>query len=613
MIHLNEAQRAAASFTNGIASVVAIPGSGKTITMTHRIANLIQNHGVAPESILGLTFTRNAAAAMKEKLKPVLKEMTKRVNLSTIHSFCYSLLKTEGKVFEIITDDEQLNIIKKILKKHKMNTLSSGTVVREIRLAKNNLTSVDEFTVLFAGDETMQKVAHVYELYEKEKKKKMRYDLNDLLIETYILLEENKDIRKKYQDMYSHILIDEFQDTNPAQMGIVNLLVKERNHHRASLFVVGDDWQSIYAFTGASVGNILNFQKTFPESEQFILDLNYRSTPQILQVCQKLIHHNAKKIEKVLRTDNPDGEAVVVLEGVNEEDEALQVVAEIKDLVERNECVYKDIAVLYRANAQSRVIEEMLQKQKIPFHIENGMNFYQRFEVKVLLEYLRFINNPLSDQGDEALRVIMNVPNRYIGKRFIGELEEYAGEKGLFLYEALKKIRIDVPYIRKFVREFIAIIEPLIKDVSIIEPAEMIGILREVLDYDRFVTDDEIPSPDDEKIANINQLQLAALRYSNIEALLAYTDTFTDERSHDKNGVALMTIHKSKGLEFPTVFLIGMIDGILPNKRGDIEEERRIAFVAASRAMKMLFLTYSRMYMGKQVKRSTFLDEMIKG
>ena len=613
MINLNEAQMAAASFTNGIASVVAIPGSGKTITMTHRIANLIQNHGVAPESILGLTFTRNAAAAMKEKLKPVLKEITKRVNLSTIHSFCYSLLKTEGKVFEIVTDDEQLNIIKKILKKHKMNTLSSGTVVREIRLAKNNLTGVDEFTVLFAGDETMQKVAHVYELYEKEKKKKMQFDLNDLLIETYILLEENKDIRKKYQDMYSHILIDEFQDTNPAQMEIVNLLVKERNHHRASLFVVGDDWQSIYAFTGASVGNILNFQKTFPDSEQFILDLNYRSTPQILQVCQRLIHHNAKKIEKVLRTDNPDGEEVVILEGVNEEDEALQIVAEIKDLVERNECVYKDIAVLYRANAQSRVIEEILQKQKIPFHIENGMNFYQRFEVKVLLEYLRFINSPVSDKGDEALRVIINVPNRYIGKKFIGELEEYAGEKGLGLYEALKKIRIDVPYIRKFVREFIGIIEPLIQDVSTIEPAEMIGILREVLDYDRFVTDDEIPSPDDEKIANINQLQLASLRYSNIEALLAYTDTFTDERSHDKNGVALMTIHKSKGLEFPAVFLIGMLEGILPNKRGDVEEERRVAFVAASRAMRVLYLTYSRMFMGKQVKRSTFLDEMIKG
>ena len=170
-----------------------------------------------------------------------------------------------------------------------------------------------------------------------------------------------------------------------------------------------------------------------------------------------------------------------------------------------------------------------------------------------------------------------------------------------------------MPYIRKFVKEFVGIINPLARDVATIEPAEMIGILREALDYDRFVTDDEIPSPDDEKIANINQLQLSALRYSNIEALLAYTDTFTDDRSHDKNGVALMTIHKSKGLEFPAVFLIGMIDGILPNKRGDIEEERRIAFVAASRAMKMLFLTWSRMYMGKQVKRSSFLDEMIKG
>ncbi|MCX5815267.1 MAG: ATP-dependent helicase [Proteobacteria bacterium] len=203
--------------------------------------------------------------------------------------------------------------------------------------------------------------------------------------------------------------------------------------------------------------------------------------------------------------------------------------------------------------------------------------------------------------------------NRYIGKKFIGDLEEYDGEKGLCFYDALKKIRIDVPYIRKLVREFIAIIEPLIQDVATIEQAEMIGILREVLDCDRFVTDDEIPSPDDEKIANINQLQLAALRYSNIEALLAYTDTFTDDRSHDKNGVALMTIHKSKGLEFPAVFLIGMLEGILPNKRGDVEEERRVAFVAASRAMRKLFLTYSRMYMGKQVKISTFLDEMIKG
>ncbi|MCX8110153.1 MAG: ATP-dependent helicase [Syntrophorhabdaceae bacterium] len=611
MIRLNEAQKKAASFKNGVASCIAIPGSGKTITMAHRIANLIQNHNVPPENILGLTFTRNAATAMKEKLQPVLRDLTKKVNLSTIHSFCYSLLKSEGKIFEIITDDEQLNIIKKILRRHKINNIPSGVFVREINLAKNNLTSIDEFKVLFAGDEVMEKIAYVYELYEKEKKRKFQFDLNDLLVETYNLLKDDKDIRKKYQSIYTHILIDEFQDTNPAQMEIINLLVKERCNNKTSLFVVGDDCQSIYAFTGASVNNILNFSKSFPESEQFILDLNYRSTKKILHICQKLIHHNKRKIEKVLRTDNPEGEDIVVLEGLNEEDEAMQIVSEIKDLSERKGYAYKDIAILYRANAQSRVIEEALRKQKIPYHIENGMNFYQRFEVKVLLEYLRLINNPYSDSGDEALKTIINIPNRYIGKKFITELEEYAAEKNIFLYDALKVIRIDVPYIRKYVREFISIMEPLIKDVASIEPQELISILRETLDYDRFITEDEIPSPDDEKIANINQLMLSAVRYSNIESLLSYTDTFTDEESNDKEGVALMTIHKSKGLEFPVVFLIGLIEGILPNKRNDLEEERRCAFVAVSRAMKLLYLTHSRMYMGKKVKKSTFLDEMM--
>ncbi|HRR72803.1 MAG TPA: ATP-dependent helicase [Syntrophorhabdaceae bacterium] len=613
MIKLNDAQKKVANFKNGVASCIAIPGSGKTITMTHRIANLIKNHGVAPESILGLTFTRNAAQAMREKLRQVLKDMATRVNLSTIHSFCYSLLKSEGRAFEIMTDEEQLNTIKKIIKRHKIKGMSAGTVVREIRLAKNNLTSVEEFKMLFADDETMERICHIYELYEKEKKKKLKLDMNDLLTETYDLLSTDIKVREKYQFIYSHILIDEFQDTNPAQMEIVKLLAQNRNNQRTSLFVVGDDWQSIYSFTGASVGNILNFRKSFPESEQFILDLNYRSTKKILEACQRLIHNNKRKIEKVLKTDNPEGDEVITIEGATEEDEAMQIVEEIKDLVDKKGYALKDIAVLYRANAQSRVIEEALRKNKIPYHIENGMNFYQRFEVKVLLEYLRLINNPYSDCGDEALKTIINVPNRYIGRKFMEELEEYAAENNLYLYEALKAIRIDVPYINRFVREFIAIMEPLIRDISSIEPAEMIGILREVLDYDKFITDDEIPSPDDEKIANINQLMLSAVRYGSIESLLSYTDTFTDEKSHDKNGVALMTIHKSKGLEFPVVFIIGMIDGIIPDKRGDIEEERRIAFVAATRAMKMLYLTHSRIYMGKKVRRSTFLDEMIKG
>ncbi|PKO02883.1 MAG: DNA helicase UvrD [Chloroflexi bacterium HGW-Chloroflexi-5] len=609
---LNEQQRKAASFGNGVASVLAIPGSGKTLTMTHRIGNLIRNHGVAPENILGLTFTRNAAAAMKERLKPVLNKMTSKVQLQTIHAFCYSLLKNEGKTFEIITEKDQLTLIKKLAKKEKIGKIPSGMIVREIGLAKNNLITWQEFQEMYLGDLAMMKIGHIYMAYEESKRRNMQLDLNDLLMETYKLLKENKEVRKKYQEQYSHILVDEFQDTNPAQMGILRLLVSGRNGD-SSFWVCGDDWQSIYAFTGASVGNILNFREMFGNSKQFILDMNYRSTPEILKVCQNLIAHNTRKIEKTLRTQNTNGESVIVLAGVNEEDESLQIVNEIKDLLERKGYSHKDIAILYRANCQSRIIEEGFSKYKIPYHVENGMSFYQRHEVKTLLEYLRFIDNPNSEDGDDALRKIINVPNRYIGKSFMTELEGYANQKEGHLYQALKTMRIEIPYLRKYIKQFVEIIDPLIRDKSQLEPAEMIGILRESLEYDRYITDDDVPSPDDEKVANVNQLQLAATRYSDIRSLLNYTDSFKDETSNDKDGVSLMTIHKAKGLEFPVVFVTGLIDGMLPHKNGDIEEERRIAFVGISRAMKQLYLTCSSTYAGRPVKRSPFLEEMLSG
>jgi len=247
---LNEQQKRAVSFKNGVASVLAIPGSGKTLTMTHRIGNLVRNHNVAPENILGLTFTRNAAAAMKERLKPVLNDMASRVQLQTIHAFCYSLLKAEGKAFEILTEKDQLILIKKLSKREKISQIPSGMIVREIGLAKNNLITWQEFKEMYQGDITMMKIGHVYMAYEESKRKNLQLDLNDLLMETYKLLKGNQSVRKKYQDQYSHILVDEFQDTNPAQMGILRLLVSGRNGN-TSFFVVGDDWQSIYAFTGA--------------------------------------------------------------------------------------------------------------------------------------------------------------------------------------------------------------------------------------------------------------------------------------------------------------------------------------------------------------------------
>ena len=295
----------------------------------------------------------------------------------------------------------------------------------------------------------------------------------------------------------------------------------------------------------------------------------------------------------------------------NEEDEVTQIVNEILELIERG-YQYTDISILYRANFQSRVIEEILSKHKIPYRIENGTNFFNRFEVKVLIDYLRLIHAPDSEDGDEALCSLINVPSRYLGKKFVQELKTYSETHQLHLYSGLKKMPVKLPYLKKNIRELIGLIDPLIKSASDMTPAEILHLLRDTLDYDQFITEDDVPSPDDLKIANIDQLQFVANKYSDIESLLNYTDSFKDDHGNDENGISLMTIHKAKELEFPVVFVTGMVKGILPNKNGDIEEERRIAFVALSRAMKLLYVSWFQTYMGKSVQKSQFITEMFK-
>ena len=609
MAELNKEQEEAASFLNGIAATIAVPGSGKTRTMMERIGKLVKVHGVSPESILGLTFTRNAAEEMRTRLIPVLGELASRVTLSTIHSFCHYLLRNEGRTFEILSGKEQLIFVRNIMKQLRVKDLSIGMVLNEISLSKNNLVTVDEFRELYQGDKTMLKVGDVYEAYDREKSKKLLLDFDDLLFSTYLLLSENEPVRSKYSDRFLHVLVDEFQDLNPAQAEILKTLIGGSNGQ--SFWVCGDDWQSIYSFTGASVGNILNFSKTFEGAKLFILNLNYRSTPQILKACQNLIQHNKRKIEKTLTTHNPDGEQVIILESSSEEGEALNLIHEITELVGNYDFSYKDIAVLYRANFQSRVIEEVFSQHKIPYHIENGLNFYNRSEIRVLLDYLRLISKPDSEEGDEGLRSVINIPNRYIGRKFLQELEEFSAKKNFHLYQGLKSMGIDLPYIRKNVKELIGFLDPLMDYHQNMTPSEIIGTLRSGFDYDRYVSDEDIPSPDDVKIANLNQLQLAAARYSNIESFLQYTDSFQEEMTNDKEGVSLMTIHKAKGLEFPVVFVIGLVEGIIPTKKGDIEEERRICFVAISRSMRLLYLSYSHTYLNQPSKKSIFLDEIL--
>ncbi len=575
-----------------------------------RIGFLVTRHNVMPENILGLTFTRNAAEEMRIRLIPVLGELAQRVTLSTIHSFCHYLLRSEGKVFEIISGKEQINLLRNLMKRKRLD-MSVGTLLREISLAKNNLIGVEEFKALYESDKLMSKVANIYESYEKEKAKKYLLDFDDLLVETYTLLSTDDSIREKYSERYQHVLIDEFQDTNPVQLEIIKLIVDHENSAEKSYWITGDDWQSIYSFAGASVNNLLNFQKTFRQSEIFILNINYRSTPQILRACQNLISHNVRKIEKTLKTDNPEGDEVIVLESSSEEGEALSIVNEVRELTERRGYQYKDCAVLYRANFQSRTIEETFSQMKIPYHIENGLNFYQRSEVRHLLDYLRVISSPDSDDGDDALKSILNVPNRYISRKFVQELTEFSSKQNVHLYEGLKLLPVDLPYLRINVKNFIKLMSPLVDFAPNLEPSEVIQTLRNELDYDRWCTDEDVPQPDDAKIANLNQLQLSAARYSSIRDFLEYTDSFDEQMSNDKEGIALMTIHKAKGLEFPIVFVIGLVEGITPTKKGDIEEERRIVFVAISRAMKVLYISYSHTYLGQASKKSIFIDEIL--
>jgi DNA helicase-2/ATP-dependent DNA helicase PcrA len=608
-IALNERQLEAVEFRDGCCIVHAIPGSGKTTAVVYRIINLVKT-GVPPESILGLTFTRSAASAMKEKLADVLGESASRVSLSTIHSFCLGFLKREGKAFDLLTGKDQIFFMKKVLKQLKVKDIVPGMAIRDISLAKSNAITVDEFKALYEGDAVMTKVGEIYSAYELEKEKELLLDLDDLLFMTYRLLKEDEEIKEKYQQIYRHIICDEFQDTNPLMQILIREFV-EGFGSESSFWVCGDEMQSIFSFNGSSVGAILHFNRIYDRpAKRIVLDINYRSSPEIAKACENLMRHNVKKIDKELRTVKDHGDRVLVMECEDEKDEAVQVVNEILDLVNRKKFAYKDIAVLYRANFQARVMEEVFAQNQVPYRIESGTSFFEKYEVRCLIDYLRLIHNPDSDEADFALKSIVNVPNRYVSRAFLNELETHSIRKGTHFYQALKSIPIKVPFLKYNVKGLVKFLNPLIKKAGKVAPADMIRLLRISLDYDQFITQDEIPSADDIRLANLDQLELAAGDFDDIPSFLEHVDSFQGDEGNDEEGVVLSTVHKSKGLEYPAVFVINMIDGLMPYKNGILEEERRICFVALSRAMKVLHLSYPKIYFGKPVMPSQFLTEI---
>ena len=609
MLELNEKQRQAAAFTFGTASVIAIPGSGKTATMATRIGNLVRS-GIPPEKILGLTFTRNAAGEMRNKLKPVLLDQSYKVTLSTIHSFCHRLLKEEGRTFNMLQGKRQVYLMRKAIKKLDVGQFSAGFALREIGLAKSRLMDWQRFGSLHENDEVMQAVARIYQAYEEAKRKQLLLDFHDLLIEAHGLLKSCNDRCNSYQRAFPHILVDEYQDTNPAQVEILNLLAGKHEH--SSFWVCGDDWQSIFGFNGASVENILSFSDRHPSSKRFILDLNYRSSPQILTACQHLISHNERKIEKTLNTINPAGENIIVLRAVSEEEEAEKIVTEIRDLVESRGYAYQDIAVLYRANSQSRAIEEALSRDDIPYRIESEANFYSRYEVNILLQYLVLIHEPDSFAGTEALSAVINVPGRYVSHGFMEDLEAFAEENELHLYPALKVFPVQAHYLRRNLDEFTTLIDRFNKGQSWVEPVDMVRHIRDELDLDKYLAD-EMDDPIAGALESLDQLQMAIGKYDCLGDFLEYAESVKTNSGNDEEGVTLSTVHKAKGLEFPVVFVIGMIEGVMPNANGDSEEERRIAFVAMSRAMKLLYLSHSMSYLGRAARPSSFITEAFKG
>ena len=602
---LNDKQYEAVINTDGPCLVIAGAGSGKTKVLTHKIAYLMNEKNVKPWNILAITFTNKAAKEMKERVEKLVGEASNDMWIGTFHSICVRILRKYidrigfESSFIIFDTSDQKTVVKQCLKQLEIDDklLTDKSVLYEISNAKNEMLEPEQYALRTNGDFRKEKIASVYKLYQSKLKENNAIDFDDIINFTIKIMLENPDVLEYYSDKFRYVLVDEYQDTNKAQFTLITLLAGRHGN----ITVVGDNDQGIYSFRGADITNILNFEKDFPGSKIIKLEQNYRCTQNILDTANNVIKNNETKYDKKLWTQNDRGDLAKIYRGDTEYDEASYIAEQINHLRRTEKYNYSDFAVLYRMNAQTRSIEDILRREDIPYKIVGGLKFYERKEIKDIIAYLRLIQNT---SDNISLSRIINEPKRGIGKTSLENVEALSAQTGASMYDIIKKADeygLGRVYINS--REFIDQIEYLKAKKDEILISELIKETLNKTGYTKALEQENTVEAEN-RIDNLNEFLTVAMEFEEesadrsleefLEGITLSSDLDNVEETDDS--VTLMTLHSAKGLEFPVVFLIGMEEGIFPGYKSigeqkELEEERRLCYVGITRAKKNLYFT----------------------
>ncbi len=627
---LNKEQYEGATTIDGQVLILAGAGSGKTRVLTHRMAHMIEDLGIAPYSILAITFTNKAAKEMKDRVKALIGERAENMWISTFHSTCVRILRREiDKIgykssFTIYDSSDQKTLVKECMKTLNINDkdITEQEIMGKIGKAKDKMQSVRSFMLENEANFREKKIADVYEMYQKRLKENNALDFDDLIFKTVELFKNNPEVLEFYQNKFKYIMVDEYQDTNGAQYELVKLLASKYKN----ICVVGDDDQCIYQWRGADIQNILDFEKDYSGAKVIKLEQNYRSKGNILSAANVVIVNNANRKSKVLRTEQEPGSKIRIYRAYSDSDEGDFVGKQILDMKDKEDKNYNDFAILYRTNAQSRIFEESFRRKGIPYKIVGGTRFYDRKEIKDILAYLKVIVNR---QDDISIRRIINVPKRSIGDATVAKVQEFASSFEFDLWDALSEVR-SIPTLTprniSTIEPFVALMENFMELSETVPVSVLIeSILKDTGYLKQLNESNEIE--DRSRIENLKELVSDAADFeknSEDNSLSAYLERVslvqdTDKIEEEDDAVVLMTIHSAKGLEFPVVFMVGMENGIFPGnasfeKESEMEESRRLCYVGITRAKQTLFMTSAevRRVFGKAVAypQSDFINEI---